>query len=310
MEPVISIICNTYNHEKYISDALDSFLMQQIKVPFEILVHDDASTDSTADIIRQYEAKYPDIVKPIYQKENQYSRGVSITAEIQIPRAKGRYVAFCEGDDYWIDPQKLQIQYDFMESHTEYSACCHAYSMVDKDRNVIKECKDFSEDCIVPMRRLLGNQLEVPHFATLFARNDALKGLRREFLGHRCNDMIIRIFCSLKGDIYYINKNMSCYRRFTEGSWTNRVAGKKEAFAKAFRESNLFLANLDKYTNGKYKKDIDESIDKREFKIALLENRYKDAKKSLSFKEASFKTKCYIRVGCIFPKLISKLRSK
>jgi len=143
--PMISIICNTYNHEKYVQDALESFLMQKTSIPIEILVHDDASPDKTANIIRKYESKNPNLFNNIYQDLNQYSKGVSITAQIQIPRAKGKYIAFCEGDDYWTDSEKLQIQYDFMERHPECSACCHAYNKVDKDKNLLHVCHDFPQ---------------------------------------------------------------------------------------------------------------------------------------------------------------------
>lgn len=122
-EPAVSISCITYNHEPYIRDCLEGFLMQKTNFPFEILIHDDASTDKTADIIREYEAKYPDVIKPIYQTENQYSKGVKVSLVYNYPRAKGKYIALCEGDDFWTDPDKLQIQYDFMEANPDYSLC-------------------------------------------------------------------------------------------------------------------------------------------------------------------------------------------
>lgn len=122
-EPLVSICCLTYNHEPYIRDAIEGFLMQKTDFPFEILIHDDASTDGTADIIREYETKYPDIIKPIYQTENQYSKGIKISATYNYPRAKGKYIALCEGDDYWIDPYKLQKQVDFLEKNEEYGIC-------------------------------------------------------------------------------------------------------------------------------------------------------------------------------------------
>jgi glycosyltransferase involved in cell wall biosynthesis len=119
-DPLVSICCITYNHEKYIQQCLEGFLIQKTTFLFEILIHDDASTDRTADIIREYETKYPDIIKPIYQTENQYSKGVIVSAVYNWPRAKGKYIALCEGDDYWIDSYKLQKQVDFMEANPEY----------------------------------------------------------------------------------------------------------------------------------------------------------------------------------------------
>ena len=119
--PMVSICCITYNHENYIKKALDGFLMQKTNFAFEILINDDASTDGTTNIIRSYESKYPDMIKPIYQIENQYSKGIrSIYGFFNFPRAKGKYIAMCEGDDYWIDPNKLQTQVDFLENNEDY----------------------------------------------------------------------------------------------------------------------------------------------------------------------------------------------
>ena len=135
--PLVSVCTLAYNHEPYIRECLDGILMQKTNFAFELLIHDDASTDGTADIIREYEAKYPDIIKPIYQTENQYSKGVKINATIQFPRAKGKYIALCEGDDYWTDPLKLQKQVDFMEANPNCSLCCHHMKVYSE---FIKEC--------------------------------------------------------------------------------------------------------------------------------------------------------------------------
>ena len=118
--PLVSICCSTFNHEKYIRDAIEGFLMQKTTFPVEILIHDDASSDGTADIIREYEKKHPDIIKPIYQTENQYSKG-NKPGRINRKRARGKYIALCEGDDYWTDPLKLQKQVDFLEKNPEYT---------------------------------------------------------------------------------------------------------------------------------------------------------------------------------------------
>ena len=107
----VSICCITYNHEDYIADAIESFLMQETDFKYEILIHDDASTDKTADIIRSYELKYPEIIKPIYQTVNQYSKNTKILPTFLYPKAKGKYIALCEGDDYWIDPLKSLLFY-------------------------------------------------------------------------------------------------------------------------------------------------------------------------------------------------------
>ena len=125
--PLVSICCLTFNHEAFIRECLDGFLMQQTSFGVEILIHDDASTDNTADIIREYEAKYPDRIFPLYENENKYSHGYKGRMDIvfNYARARGKYIASCEGDDYWTDPLKLQKQVNFMEEHPEYSVCFH-----------------------------------------------------------------------------------------------------------------------------------------------------------------------------------------
>lgn len=117
---IVTIQCFTYNQEQYIRQCLDGFVMQKTNFRFEAIVHDDASTDGTADIIREYETKYPDIIKPIYETENQYSKHDGSLERIINEHTHGKYVAVCEGDDYWIDPLKLQKQVDFLESHPDY----------------------------------------------------------------------------------------------------------------------------------------------------------------------------------------------
>ncbi|WP_217474538.1 glycosyltransferase family 2 protein [Stutzerimonas stutzeri] len=122
--PLLSIVCLTYNHAAFISETLDGFLRQETTFPFEIIVHDDASTDATATIIRAYAARYPQVIKPIYQRENQYRKGVPFSTRL-FAQAQGKYIAYCEGDDYWTDPRKLQIQVDFLEQHRDYVMTYH-----------------------------------------------------------------------------------------------------------------------------------------------------------------------------------------
>ena len=127
-EITVSVICLAYNHEAWIRNALEGFVSQQAPFRFEVLVHDDASTDGTADIIREYQARYPELIFPVFQTENQYSRGVPVSLRFLAPRIRGRYVALCEGDDFWRDPHKLAKQVAALEAHPEVDICGHATS--------------------------------------------------------------------------------------------------------------------------------------------------------------------------------------
>lgn len=128
--PLVSIECTVYNHEPYLRQCLDGFVMQKTNFPFEAIVHDDASTDGSAAIIREYAEKYPDIIKPIYETENQYSKRDGSLGRIMkaAMHPATKYIAVCEGDDYWTDPNKLQLQVDFLETHPDYYMTCHAFT--------------------------------------------------------------------------------------------------------------------------------------------------------------------------------------
>ena len=124
-DPLVTIKCMVYNHEPYLRQCLDGFVMQKTTFPFEAIVHDDASTDGSAAIIREYAEKYPDIIKPIYETENQFRKGTIQRIMSAATHPNTKYIATCEGDDCWIDPEKLQIQVDFLESHPDYTMCFH-----------------------------------------------------------------------------------------------------------------------------------------------------------------------------------------
>lgn len=144
---IVSICCITYNHAPFIRKALDGFLMQEPPAGvsknepwYEILIHDDCSMDGTTEIIKEYAAKYPDRIFPLYETENQYSKGhVADIDMYNYKRARGRYIAYCEGDDYWTDAHKLQKQVDFMETHPDYSVCFHRYKNYNVTRKAFVE---------------------------------------------------------------------------------------------------------------------------------------------------------------------------
>lgn len=131
--PMVSIKCLVYNHAPYLRQCLDGFVMQKTNFKFEAIVHDDCSTDGSQEIIKEYAAKYPDIIKPIFETENQYSKHDGSLRRIVNAHLTGKYIAFCEGDDYWTDPNKLQMQVDYMENTPKCSLCFHNYYLIDID---------------------------------------------------------------------------------------------------------------------------------------------------------------------------------
>lgn len=141
---MVSVACTTFNHAAYIRQCLDGFLMQQTNFRYEIVLYDDASTDGTQQIIEEYVNRYPEIIFPLFQSENQYSQGVrGMMARFNFPRCRGKYIALCEGDDYWTDPLKLQKQVDFMEQHPDYTFSMGRVNFLYQETMEIKPKKEF-----------------------------------------------------------------------------------------------------------------------------------------------------------------------
>ncbi|MBR1807880.1 MAG: glycosyltransferase [Paludibacteraceae bacterium] len=138
--PLVIINCLTYNHAPYIRQCLEGFVMQQTNFPFYAVVHDDASTDDTQSVIREYAEKYPDIIHPILEKENLRSKHDTTMNNLMTQYlSPAKYIALCEGDDYWTDPYKLQKQVDFLETHPDYSLCCHRYKIYNQNQDTWSE---------------------------------------------------------------------------------------------------------------------------------------------------------------------------
>lgn len=235
----VSILCTAYNHEKYIADALESFVTQKTDFPFEVLVSDDASTDKTADIIRDYAARYPDIIRPFLFEENQYQQDISIYDNYFYPAMRGEYVALCEGDDYWIDPQKLQLQVDFLDAHPEYSACVHntifhnCQTGEEKIRYAETGDRDLGFELVV-----VGGSCEY-HTSSLMCRSQYVFE-KPDYMqaAEGYGDYPRAIQLSLAGKIRFIDRAMSLYRMYScQTSFMDGYSSSHEA-------SVRFLGNL------------------------------------------------------------------
>jgi glycosyltransferase involved in cell wall biosynthesis len=214
-KPLVSICCLTYNHEPYIRECLDGFMMQKTNFSFEVLIHDDASTDKTADIIREYEAKHPNIIKPIYQIENQYSKGISPSCTYQFPRAKGKYIAMCEGDDYWIDPYKLQKQVDFLDANPDFSICCHQYYV--KKGDEIQLSGKYKQD-VFQLEDIA--KYQPAQTLTVVFRN-ILNPIFPEDINHiQVGSHFLFLRLEEIGKLKYIGEPMAVYRVHTGGVWS------------------------------------------------------------------------------------------
>ena len=217
-EIMVSVVCDVFNHEDFLRECLDGIVMQQTDFAFEILIHDDASTDKSVEIIQEYVDKYPHLFKPIYQKENKYSKGVSIWYDIQFPRANGKYIAICEGDDYWIDPLKLQKQVDFMEVNPEYSMCFHAAEIKNETTTrIITTCQNIEE------KEYFTNDIfpgwVVPTASVVYRRSmvDSFPPLKN---AHwiKYGDIVLFLKCTHVGRVWGMKNQMSVYRMTSNGA--------------------------------------------------------------------------------------------
>lgn len=273
----LSIACNTYNHEAYIADAIESFLMQKTTHKFEILIYDDASTDKTAEIIKKYEGMYPDIIKPIYQTENQYSKGAKV-GKFNWDRAVGKYIAICEGDDYWTDPYKIEKQVDYLEKNPECSLCVHAAKVVNaKTNKVLSHIRPSKENKIFSTEEIIygGGGL----FATnsMVYRRIECKVIPKFYDNAPVGDYPLTIFLSLLGKVYYMDEFMSNYRTNVEGSWTNRNSSSQKLIF-LFNNLNKMLDEVDEYTMGRYKGSIQKTKLCNQYNILMLQENYKEIK--------------------------------
>ena len=274
---MVSILCIAYNHEKYIKEALESFINQKTNFKFEVIVNDDCSTDNTAEIIKEYQKKYPDVIKPIFQKENQYSKGKRMLIDILLPVAKGKYFALCEGDDYWVDDNKLQKQVDFLENNSDYSLCVN---------NAIKIKNDGKKDgMILPVKH--NQELTCEDFISggggFVATNSILAPIKyTEKLPSYFDDFSIdylwQIYLSSCGRSYCFKDIMSAYRVSVENSWTDRMEKDISKLIESNKKIVVKLNQINCELNNKYKCVIENKIKEIEVENILISKEYEKLK--------------------------------
>lgn len=317
-EIMVSINCTTYNQESYIADAIESFLMQKTNFKYEILIHDDASTDGTTQIIKEYEKKYPNIIKPIYQVENQYSKGIDVF-QYNMKRAKGKYIALCEGDDYWTDEYKLQKQVDYMESNPDCTLCVHSVEKVrardgrkkGEIRPYRSSRKCYVEDFIIGGGDFIGTN------SILFPK-DSFKNPPNSYLDCSVGDYPLQIILASKGYAYYFDENMSSYRVCAKNSWSQRMqkGNKEENSIKNAKKMDIMLDQFNIETDKVYEKAVLERKRIHEFHIAILKWDYKGIKQekfSDLYDNLSKKSKFKLLLQYISPRffnLIISLKDK
>lgn len=249
--PVISVFCLTYNHARYIKDCLEGVLMQKTEFLYEIVIFDDASNDGTSDIIRTYCNKYPEIIHAFIAKENTYRKPEKGTIRLELfeKQMRGEFVAFCEGDDYWIDDNKLQKQVEFMIKNPQYALTLHNGIIIDMNtgekRKILEGVKDSEccfEDFIYPEK-------PYPTASMVVRRNNCIDS---RIFQYGFFDWAIKLYSIVKGRAFYFNKTMSVYRWCAEGSWSYRTRRNRIEALCHYLDVMRFVKNYDKDTNYVY----------------------------------------------------------
>lgn len=315
-EIVVSVICTAYNHEKYIRQCLEGFISQKANFAFEVLINDDASTDNTAKIIREYEEKYPEIIKPVYQTENQYSKKVKISSTILFPKAKGKYIAFCEGDDYWTDPYKLQKQVNAFEERGNCHFCVHGIEIIEENgRSTGRYYPKVKVLAGVLTSRQFLDIIKTYNFQTssYMVRSEDLAELYKNPPQFRkvadVGDEPMLLYFGSLGDVFFIADNMSRYRLNSVSSWNRNHRAKKE---NAIRHCNCMIKMLEEfdiYSHLIYHDICEKRILIQEFQKEYIQGNYKillQKKYRDIYKKQSKKIKFNIKMHVLFPTIYSK----
>ena len=288
VKPLVAIHCLVYNHAPYLRDCLEGFVMQQTNFPFVAVVHDDASTDNSAAIIREYEQKYPHIFKPIYEIESIYKKGgfgaIDNVMLHAINATNAKYVAMCEGDDYWTDPLKLQKQVDFMEANPEYVLCCHRYKIYNQndgtwDKDYVHQLFEIS-----PNGFSFSNQenfkVWITKTLTLLIRQDALRKMPSKKGFKYWRDVHMNYYLLKQGKGFCMPLEGSVYRRHQGGIFSalqqtqqRRIGMKIWYELLKYNQDDEILVTFYKNQHNNYRDYIRSRIHNRETKDLVVDIR-------------------------------------
>jgi len=306
-EVLVSVLCLAYNHEKYIRQTLEGFVMQKTDFRYEVIVHDDASTDETARIIREYAEKYPELITAIYQKENQRSQKISIWKNHVNHRIRGRYVALCEGDDYWTSEEKLQKQVRTMENNPSCAMCVHKIQEVKADGSptpVFRPSAEIQEG-IVDLQQFLYIRHRYPfQTASYFMLTDLWLQFTNDPPPFKkvisVGDEPMLLFMAAHGDIYYLQECMSAYRTFSEGSWSASNKRDYRKRQKKVQDTYHMMQLFAEFTNHQY----DYRLDWYEAHALWVAEEYRTLagkEKRHLLKQLTFKNQVFALLSAYFP---------
>ena len=235
---MVSIQCLVYNHEPYLRQCLDGIVMQKTNFRFEAIVHDDCTTDGSRKIIEEYADKYPDIIKPIYETENQYSKNDGSLRRIVYAHLKGKYIAICEGDDYWIAPNKLQMQVYALETNPDCSFCYTGFINVNENGQEIgrpnyEHLMEVAHSGDILIDLLDGNFVMT---CTTCFRKDVIMSELNAIVPCKY-DYSLFLTASVLGKAYYISSKTAAYRKTSTGA----MATRKNEIEDMFLRTQIFF---------------------------------------------------------------------
>lgn len=271
-KPLVTISCITFNQEKYIGDAIEGFLTQQTNFEYEIYIHDDASTDGTRHIIEKYIEKYPEKIHGILETENQFSKGINPNF-INYHQSSGKYIALCEGDDYWIDPLKLQKQVDYLENHEDCTFCfTNGYIQNAADNNDKRIFIPYNHSRYDKHYYKKGNrkydlsnfyQLSfIPTASFMFPRSNLNKLPRSFFNKCQAGDLKMRLFYTAMGYAYFIDDPTCVYRENVSNSSMSRWAS-EDRNKNMERDAEIIkmIDDVDNFSNLRYSHQLNKIKD-------------------------------------------------
>jgi len=332
---LVRVSCMTYNHAPYIEDAMNGFCMQETTFPFVCTIIDDASTDGEPEVIKKYLQKHFDLEdKAIirneetddyvmtfaqhrtnkncyfavyYLKYNHYSIKKSKMPYFHEWTGQVKYIAICEGDDFWIASEKLQRQVNCLQALPDVNMCAHAYNLVSKDKTKIGEVHSSTKDGLLNSGLVIEN-VKMPQYATLLFRAHHYEN-RPDFFNYLdVGDYQLRVFFAINGGIYYINAVMSSYRRFSNMSWTSQMRTNNDKYLSHVEKMKKFALELDEYTNKEYHQFVLRRIEHLDYLIQRRIGSLKSIVKTKYFNSLGYKHKARLLVEIIFPVLIRELK--
>ena len=311
----VSIWCIAYNHEKYIRDTLDGFLSQKTDFEYEIIVHDDASADGTGEIIREYAKRYPQMIRPILRKENQYSKGISNISIFNFPRARGTYIAMCEGDDCWTDPKKLQMQADYLQSHPDCALCFHSARIVSVDGSVTAgRMRPYRGDRRVEPEEIVDKTSGYPTASLVFPAR-IMKELPDYYLDCPVGDIPMQLMMACQGYAWYIDRDMSIYRVGAVSSWTTlmKQGDYEEKQRRYCRQMEWMYRAFDQQSGGRFHAQAVRAARRIYFLTQVNTKHYEKVlapKYREFYRELDVRTRFFIRFEVLAPGLYRWLQRK